>query len=359
MVKASNSIEELLANSSDSFKHNTMQITAFKILGTDTTFGINVNKVISFVRWEDCHFSLNVGSSNQGIIGLANVRGETYPLVSFESWLELPFDINDYENVILCEFNRLQIAFPVKSIQRIYNKTSSELEKSDLFDGKITYITKIEKESFSDNKLKVKLTRLKKKKRIKELHKKELTPFMISLREKEEQEIKELEKKINSEKFERKEELCLVLDVETLISDLFKTEETLIANSVKNIKHNFTKKLLIAEDSKAATAILRKLLSNANIEYQFFTNGKDLLDFLEKTDLETIGVIISDIEMPEMDGFTLLKNIKEKYGEFIPVVMNSSMSNRGVHDKVKALGAEGFIPKTDPEAIVNIINKYC
>jgi two-component system chemotaxis response regulator CheV len=355
------SIESLIAKTSDSFKYNTMQIATFKIQNTDTVFGINVNKVISFVRWSDCQFSFPAGSEfkmGQSVIGLANIRGQTFPLVSFEVWMGMSYDINEYKNVVLCEFNKHQIAFPVKSIQRIYNKASNELERSDMLDGKITYITKVEKENNNNDKLLVTLSRLKKKVKIKELQKKSMTKLMEENRNKDLKYIEEIEKQL-SVKEEKREELCLVLDVESLIALLFTFEESTLDKSRKLLNTNFTKKLLIAEDSKAAITIFKKLFEKSNLQYQVFTNGNDLLDYLksQKTNSD-IGFVLSDIEMPGMDGFTLLRKIKEMYPS-IPVIMNSSMSNVGVHDKVKSLGADGFIAKTEPETIITTVNKYC
>lgn len=303
-MRTTSNVENILANTSETYLNNTMQIAAFNIQSSDTIFGINVNKVISFVRWGECTISGSLGG-NSSIIGLLTTRGQTYPLVSLESWLGLPFNRHEYKNVILCEFNKQLIAFPVTTIHRIYNKSSDELETSEIMTGKVSFIAKIE-----------------------------------------------------NEQKEGKIDLCLILDVETLIAEVLRQSDVSLESVKQSLNHHYTKTLLIAEDSKAAAAVFRKILDKVNINYRVFGNGKLLLDDLAKIDTNQIGLIISDIEMPEMDGFTLLKNVKEKY-KTIPVIMNSSMSNSGVNEKVKTLGAEGFIAKTDPTTIVEMINKYC
>ena len=352
-----NSLDTLLANSSDSYKYNTMQIAAFKILNSDTTFGINVNKVVSFVRWEDCTISFNVGAKTPALLGIVNIRNKTYPLIAFEEWLGIDYDKNEYKNIILCEFNQHIMAFPIKSIQRIYTKASDELEKSELFEGKISYITKIDKENFKNEKLQIRLAKLKRKVRINDKRTID-SDFSKNKKNNEQDEILSIENELSKLTKEKTEELCLILDVESLLADLFSIDENILKNSMNKFKTHFTKKILIAEDSRAAISILKKILEPTNVQAFFFTNGQELLNYLKTTDISNIGFILSDIEMPEMDGFTLLKNIKEKYPE-IPVIMNSSMSNKGVNDKIDALGGEGFIPKTNPDQIISFVNKYC
>lgn len=76
-----------------------------------------------------------------------------------------------------------------------------------------------------------------------------------------------------------------------------------------------------------------------------FTNGFHLLEQLQQTEMKP-HLIISDIEMPEIDGFTLFEEIKNHSGiQNIPFMYISSLSPTEVNSRVEATGAEGFIQK--------------
>ena len=82
--------------------------------------------------------------------------------------------------------------------------------------------------------------------------------------------------------------------------------------------------------------------------YIFFMNGKELLEGLKKIPIDNIGIIITDIEMPELDGIKLLKKLQEQeIYKNIPKIVNTNMSNKSIIDESKKYGAIEVVKKLD------------
>lgn len=307
MGKEISSINRMLDNTIETYKNNTMQLAVFK-LNDENYYGINVNKVKSFVKTSDCKMSLSL-SDDKYTEGFIVIRGETYPLLNLDKWiLNKPLNVKEYKYIILCEFNQQQIAFLVTNILRIYNKNSNELERTAINESKITYITKIK---FTD-------------------------------------------------KNDEKEELCIILDVENCINEINGRDVAKLVELNNIEKVTLKKQLLIAEDSKIAQRIISEIAQKTGVSFVLFNDGNELIKYIEShTNVDNIGLVISDIEMPVKDGFQVVQLLKNNpMTKNIPIYLNTSMSNDGVKHKAEELGA-GFIEKTSPTKIVEIITKYC
>lgn len=307
MEKSTTRINQLLNNTTETYKNNTMQLAVFR-LNDNNYYGINVNKVKSFVKRSDCKISLSL-SDDKYTEGFIVVRDETYPLLNLDKWINnKPLEVEQYAKVILCEFNQQKIAFLATDILRIYNKNSSELEKTAINESKITYITKI--------KL--------------------------------------------SDKNDEKEELCIILDVENCINEINGKDIAKLVELENLEKIKFKKQLLIAEDSKIAQKIITEIAQKTGVSFVLFNDGNELIKYIEShSDVNNIGLVISDIEMPVRDGFQVVQALKSNQNtKNIPIYLNTSMSNDGVKNKAHELGA-GFIEKTSPKKIVDIIIEHC
>jgi two-component system, chemotaxis family, chemotaxis protein CheV len=116
--------------------------------------------------------------------------------------------------------------------------------------------------------------------------------------------------------------------------------------------------VLIAEDSKTAQRHLSQIFINANIDMKLFENGKKLVEHVESLgeDAANIPAIITDIEMPEMSGFTVIKLLKANpITKDIPVIVNSSMTGSNNKREAEVLGANAFIDKTKSHNIIPLI----
>ncbi|MCT7432676.1 chemotaxis protein CheW [Aliarcobacter cryaerophilus] len=281
---------------------NVQQLAVF-YTGHNNIYAINIAKVKAFIITEEV--AINDTPKDTNIIaGIATIRGEPVTLINLDAWLGLkPFDTKEYKLIIFCEFNHKKIGFLVKDMLDIVEKTTQELRNTEETNSKITYTTYV---------------------------------------------------KVNN-----KDELCTVFNAEQLLRDIKWTDDG--GRDIKKYvegKIHSSKKILAAEDSAVAREVLHKFFSQIEVEYEIYPNGAELIDRLEELDPEKVGLVITDIEMPGTDGYQVASFIKNnsKY-EHIPVVVNSSMTTDAVKGKMTRIGIDGFVGKTDINALYNITNK--
>lgn len=102
-------------------------------------------------------------------------------------------------------------------------------------------------------------------------------------------------------------------------------------------------KIFIVDDSPIQLILLEKVLQREGFAVEAYSNGPDLIEgiSINKPDL-----IISDIHMPELNGFELIEEIRSfSKGEKIPCFLISSKADTVIRNKVDAIGADGFIKK--------------
>ncbi len=116
------------------------------------------------------------------------------------------------------------------------------------------------------------------------------------------------------------------------------------------------KKILIIEDEKPMARALELKLARAGFEATSASNGEDGLAMLEK---ETFALILLDLVMPKMDGFSVLGELKQKNIQ-TPVIILSNLSQEDDEKRAKALGAKDFFIKSNTPiaAIVEQVNKF-
>jgi two-component system chemotaxis response regulator CheV len=220
----------------------------------------------------------------------------------------------------------------------IASKQSSELERPSTTQSKITYITKIE---LNQDR------RRSRKRRKKIKHKVEdITSTKIG------------------HTIAENEKVCFVLDVEQMLEDIFpniterKIHELEEFEDIQKIDTN--KVLVICEDSPVATSIIRKTLEQTGIETLYFANGMEFQKWAirNKDAVKKLGCVITDIEMPIMDGFQVVDYVKNEIDSMIPIIVNTSMSNIGVVKKLEDMGVDMFIPKTEPLKIYRAVKDF-
>lgn len=301
---------------------NKMQISAFKIIDEPDVpiYGINISKVKSFEMTNDIKITKTMGNDNL-LMGIGHIRNDTVSIVNLGKWLgekKYSEDPKEYKYTVLCEFNETKIAFVCNKIIRIYNKNAEELEVLEDIgvDNKITYITKID---------------------VNDEH-------------------------INTSR-EQEEELCLVLDVEKMLSDFFPNKDKEKIEEVKSFdKPKLNDKLiLVAEDSETAVLSMKRIFEDLNVKFMFFKNGESIINWLSEHEKENqdVGLIITDLEMPIKDGYRVIDYVKNNENwKNTPLYAHSSMSNVGAVEKTKILGVNDFIPKFNPKMLLEIIKKH-
>ena len=124
--------------------------------------------------------------------------------------------------------------------------------------------------------------------------------------------------------------------------------------------------IMIADDSTVARNQVRRALEPLGLNMLLAKNGQDALDQLlaltegcNSSITEKVALLISDIEMPEMDGYTLTAEIKgNDYLKDMPVILHTSLSGVFNNAMVEKVGAEDFIPKFHPDELATSVKKW-
>lgn len=164
--------------------------------------------------------------------------------------------------------------------------------------------------------------------------------------------------------------LALVLDVEQILYDIVPSSHDLRATNLKTNKFYITPGAvaIVAEDSKVARAMLEKGLNAMEIPHQMYVTGKDAWEKIQqlaqeaeaegKPISEKIALVLTDLEMPEMDGFTLTRKIKtDERLKKIPVVIHSSLSGSANEDHVRKVKADGYVAKFEINELSSVIQE--
>ena len=117
--------------------------------------------------------------------------------------------------------------------------------------------------------------------------------------------------------------------------------------------------ILVADDSAVARSVIELGLKAMGVPYIMTKSGKEAWDKLHEIAAETkaqgkpvknrICLVLTDVEMPEMDGFTLTRNIKaDRRFDGIPVVIHSSLTGSTNENLVKSVGADAYVAKFMP-----------
>ena len=293
-------------------KNNELQLLVFRVSDSNDSayYAINVFKTREVVESKN-HFLTQIPSSHPLLEGTIILRGLQIPILDLPAWLGKPLDRTNIEksNILICDFNGIIIGLRIMSAFRVIKKNWSEMHAPDSYrlkeDGVVINDTRLEDGS-----------------------------------------------------------LCLILDYEKLLADVIPQAMVDVElDSLELDKSTIPPKLkngtvLIAEDSKTAQRALINIFKNANIKMQMFDNGRKLVDYIVSLgeNASEIPAIITDIEMPEMSGFTVIKTLKANpLSKDIPIIVNSSMTGENNKREAETLGADGFIDKTKSHNVVPLI----
>ena len=291
-------------------QNNEVQLLVFKVShASDAPFyAINVFKTREVVESSRHHLTL-LPSSHELLEGTITLRGMQIPILNLPQWLGIEEAPDEQKtNYLICDFNGVIIGLRITLAYRVIKKNWSEMHAPESY-------------RMGENSIVINDTRLD------------------------------------------DGSLCLVLDYEKLLADTIPSAMVNTELSPGNLKDlNIPKKLangivLIAEDSKTAQNHLSKIFDNSSLNYKIFDNGKLLLNYvLSMPNPDSIPAIITDIEMPEVSGFTVIQTLKGNPAtKNIPIIVNSSMTGDNNKREAELLGADGFIDKTKSKDIIPLI----
>lgn len=155
--------------------------------------------------------------------------------------------------------------------------------------------------------------------------------------------------------------LVMMMDVEKVLSETSRYDDEYLFNNISPIEVE-NRTVFFADDSSVARNQIQRTLDAMNIRHISANNGRQAWDELQKiaTQAEAahvpvtsfIQLILTDVEMPEMDGYVLTKNIKsDPRFAGIPVIMHSSLSSDANRQLGRSVGVDDYIPKFEPHKL--------
>ena len=164
--------------------------------------------------------------------------------------------------------------------------------------------------------------------------------------------------------------LAQVLDVEQILRDVVPEEQRSNESTqgVAPVKLPPGTVVLAADDSAVARMMIEQGLKSMGVPFIMTKTGKEAWDMLEsmtakakdegKTIQDKVALVLTDLEMPVMDGFTLTRNIKQD-GRYkgIPVIIHSSLTGTTNEGHVKSVGADAYIAKFQAEELAATIRE--
>ncbi|MBT2637336.1 MULTISPECIES: chemotaxis protein [unclassified Bacillus (in: firmicutes)] len=280
---------------------NELEIVEFGI--GQNKFAINVMKVKEILNPVPV---VAIPNAHPFVEGIMELRGEVLPVINVSAALGLKESTNpQLDKFIVAEFNQIKTVFHVHAVSQIHRISWSQIEKpSDMYQGQESQIIGV-----------IKLGG----------------------------------------------EMVLFLDFEKILLEI-NPESGIKVSDVNKLgpRERSTKRIVIAEDSAMLRKMLHDTLSEAGFQYlEFFENGHDAITYLEHLAVDTdvfsksVQLVITDIEMPQMDGHHLTKRIKEhSVLQKLPVIIFSSLITNELRHKGSVVGADAQISKPEISELV-------
>ena len=162
--------------------------------------------------------------------------------------------------------------------------------------------------------------------------------------------------------------IVMLIDVEKVLAETSgNLEDNTPFDGMEKIPNTAT--VLFADDSSVARKQIVKTLDTMGVKHLSAKNGEEawerLLEIAERAELlkvptsSLVQLVLTDIEMPGMDGYVLTRNIKaDKRFKGIPVIMHSSLSADANILVGKSVGVDGYVPKFDPRELAKAMSPY-
>ena len=286
---------------------NRLELLLFK-LNSPQIYGINVFKVKEVLQ---CPKLTILPKSHAVVRGVAHIRFGTIPIIDLGMATgNPPIDDINQGFIIIAEYNMTVQGFLVKGVERIVNMNWEDILPPPKGAGKDHYLTAVTKID---------------------------------------------------------EKIVEIVDVEKVLSEVSplsdEVSSDIVKPSVNKVAENY--KVLAVDDSVIARKQIQKCLKSVGVELILKNDGRQAWDHLCEVAKEGNGVLdeylllISDIEMPEMDGYTLTTNVKnDARMSQLPIILHTSLS--GVFNKamVEKVGADDFIAKFNPDLLAEKVVEF-
>jgi two-component system chemotaxis response regulator CheV len=283
---------------------NRLELLTFRLMGRQR-YGINVFKVKEVLQ---CPQLTSMPNLNPLVKGVAHIRGNTISVIDLSLAIggRATTDI-DKCFVVISEFNRTTQGFLVSSVERIINMHWEAILPPPQGAGKANYLTAVTKID---------------------------------------------------------DELVEILDVEKILAEISPPSEEMdskfaeeITQAEQDQEKEIVRRILIADDSTVARKQVQRAVEALGFEAIAVKDGREANDKLlemaaEGNIYDQISLVISDIEMPEMDGYTLTAEIRRNPDlKDLHVILHTSLSGVFNQAMVERVGANEFIAKFNPEEL--------
>ncbi len=284
--------------------HNRFELLLFKLMSRQR-FGINVFKVQEVIQ---CPPLTQIPNSHSVICGVAHLRGKTIPVLDLSMAIGMrPLSRDQGCYVIVTEYNRSIQGFLVASVDRIINIGWEQVKAPPSGAGKESYLTAVT---------------------------------------------------------EVEGELIEVIDVEKVMKEVIGGREEAALETIDNEVTGRNDHVLVVDDSSVARNQVKRVCEQIGIECTLLKDGQEAWEHLSHIVAEggrvqdRYAMVISDVEMPRMDGYTLATKIKSDPAlRDIYLILHTSLSGVFNTSMVQKVGANEFLAKFDPDALLQAIQK--
>jgi len=285
---------------------NRLELLLFS-LGGRQRFAINVFKVQEVMTLPPL---TEIPDRHEVVVGVTHLRGQTIPVVDLRRAIKMgTTKIDKDSTIIVTEYNMTVQAFLVAGVERIVNMNWNEILPPPSGAGRQHYLTAI--------------TRIE-------------------------------------------DQIVEIIDVEKVLAEIHPydgdiDEEVIDRELIERVKG---KEILIADDSQVAISQVRSVLEALNIKVVEAHNGLEAYQILEswkaegKNIAEDVLMVITDAEMPEMDGYMLTTEIRrDPLLKDMFVILHTSLSGNFNKAMVEKVGCDGFLSKFQPEQLAEEVQR--
>ena len=286
--------------------HNRLALLLFR-LGGRQLFGVNVFKVQEVLRRPGLFQLPGLPSE---FVGVADVRGRSVPVLDLGLSIRHPERDPNPENapnyLVVTEFNRSVQGFLVSGVERIVNIAVEDIHPPPELGAENSYLTAV-------------------------------TRFQG--------------------------ELIQVIDVESVLADICQSRmDATLAPEMALSPDAPPMQVLVVDDSRVARSQIRSVLEQLGVTATLLSDGRQALDHLlqvhaaGENPAERYAMVISDIEMPAMDGYTLTTEIRRHPGlAGLYVLLHTSLSGVFNNAMVERVGANAFVAKYSPHELADFV----
>jgi len=286
----------------------TGEVEVIEFRANDVNYAINVIKVKEIIDMPASGVT-KMPESKKEIAGLILCRDEILPVIDLKYILNREKSSELGQRLIVCEFNKVKVAFNIDDIIGVHRIKWSDIRKpNNMFDESLAVGNIV----------------------------------------------------LNGK-------IIVMLDFEKIVTDISPksgiSEDRLVSVEYKDRSEL---KLVLADDSPLIRKLLRETLTKAGFtNMKIFDDGEQALDYLEglkkdlgKSFVKEVQLLITDIEMPQMDGLTLTRKVKEdEVLKRLPVIIFSSLITDDLRHKGESVGADAQLSKPEIEELIGVVDQ--